>query len=177
MPSNGFTHERGYEGQTNVWLTPKWLTDALGHFDLDPCAAPAPRPWDIADVHYDITQGEDGLLLPWQGRVFCNPPYGPHSGKWMRRCAEHAKNGGTAIGLIFARVETADWQDVVLPRSNGILFLRSRVSFARPNGTVPKSSPGAPSALVAFGEVEADFLRKCSLLGRFVHCEKRSEEA
>lgn len=171
---NGFTHERGYEGKTNVWLTPKWLTDALGAFDLDPCAAPEPRPWDIAATHYDITQGQDGLSLPWHGRVFCNPPYGPHSGKWMRRCAEHAASGGSAIGLIFARTETEDWQDIVLPSAAAILFLRGRVRFCDTSGNEPrnakgqKSSPGAPSALIAFGEVEARFLADSKLPGRIV---------
>lgn len=179
MLSSGFTHERGHEGQTNIWLTPKWLTDALGAFDLDPCAAPEPRPWDIASTHYDITRGQDGLLLPWNGRVFCNPPYGPHTGTWMRRCAAHAKNGGSSIGLIFARTETEDWQDVVIPQSSGILFLRGRVRFCDRNGNEPrnakgqKNSPGAPSALVAFGDAEAELLKQCSLRGQFMQWKMR----
>ena len=45
-------------GDTQTWLTPPHVTDALGAFDLDPCAAPEPRPWDTARVH--ITLPKDG---------------------------------------------------------------------------------------------------------------------
>jgi hypothetical protein len=82
----------------------------------------------------------------------------------VRKLADH----GQGVALIFARVETADWQDVILARSSGILFLRGRVSFCRPDGSTPKSSPGAPSALIAFGDDDAERLRTCSLKGRFV---------
>lgn len=67
MPSKGFTHEAPVKGQSDIWLTPRHIIEALGPFDLDPCAAPSPRPWPTAAVHYDITQGEDGLMLPWGG--------------------------------------------------------------------------------------------------------------
>jgi hypothetical protein len=31
-------------GKSQVHLTPRWIIDALGPFDLDPCAATV-RPW------------------------------------------------------------------------------------------------------------------------------------
>lgn len=163
MPSKGFTHERGSEGVTNVWLTPKHITDALGEFDLDPCAAPSPRPWDIAKKHYDITAEEDGLILPWNGRVWCNPPYGPHAEDWLKLMAQH--NQG--IALIFARTETKAWQKQVWPKASGILFLAGRIRFCRPDGT-PGDSAAAPSALVAYGGKDSDILRSCVLPGAFV---------
>jgi hypothetical protein len=33
------------------WLTPQFIVQALGAFDLDPCA-PVNRPWDTARTHY-----------------------------------------------------------------------------------------------------------------------------
>lgn len=36
---------------THVWLTPPHVVDALGPFDLDPCAS-TDRPWDTAAKHY-----------------------------------------------------------------------------------------------------------------------------
>lgn len=44
------------------WLTPPSILTALDPFDLDPCAAPEPRPWPTADRH--ITRSEDGLTAP-----------------------------------------------------------------------------------------------------------------
>lgn len=49
---------------TDVWLTPKPIIDALGPFNLDPCAAPIPRPWRTADAH--ICLPEDGLAADWE---------------------------------------------------------------------------------------------------------------
>lgn len=62
------SHTKPIEGETNTWLTPEWLIKALSTdrgFDLDPCAAPSPRPWDTAKLYYELPQ--DGLRLPWSG--------------------------------------------------------------------------------------------------------------
>lgn len=60
-------HTLPNQGKTNEWLTPPWLLDVLGPFDLDPCS-PIRRPWPTADMHY--TAEDDGLSQPWHGRVF-----------------------------------------------------------------------------------------------------------
>jgi hypothetical protein len=57
-------------------LTPRFVIDALGPFDLDPCP-PKERPWDTARRHF--TEADDGLSRPWKGRVWLNPPYGPQT--------------------------------------------------------------------------------------------------
>jgi len=59
------SHTKPNQGDTNVWLTPQWLIEALGPFDLDPCAAPSPRPWGTARFYYELPY--DGLALPWNG--------------------------------------------------------------------------------------------------------------
>jgi hypothetical protein len=48
------------------------LINALGDFDLDPCAQVA-RPWDTAKQHFTIE--DNGLLKPWDSRVWLNPHY------------------------------------------------------------------------------------------------------
>src|SRR5688572_32070680 len=68
------------------WLTPPWLLDRLGSFDLDPCASVS-QPWPTARRHYTVV--DDGLVREWSGRVFMNPPYGRDLGRWMRRLAGH----------------------------------------------------------------------------------------
>jgi len=71
------------------WLTPKYITDALGRFDLDPCSPAERRPWDTATRHIGIP--DDGLAMPWEGRVWCNPPYGRETFKWLSKLAEHGQ--------------------------------------------------------------------------------------
>ena len=130
---------------TDTWLTPPWILEKLGHFDLDPCAASEPRPWPTAGIHY--TREMDGLSRPWIGRVWLNPPYGPATGKWLARLASH-DNG---VALVFARTETATWFEHIWPKASAILFFRGRLNFHFPNGTRSPTNAGAPSALVAYG--------------------------
>jgi len=87
------------QGGKDEWITPAYITDALGPFDLDPCS-PVNRPWDTAREYY--TKNDDGLIQPWHGYVWCNPPYGRSTGKWLEKCARH----GNAMALVFARTET-----------------------------------------------------------------------
>lgn len=139
------SHERTREGATNEWLTPRYILDDLGPFDLDPCA-PVERPWDIATHHYTIEN--DGLSFPWDGFVWLNPPYGPHAGLWLKRLKEH----GNGLALIFARTETKAWSEHIWNGADAIGFLEGRLRFCRVDGTVDMhSNAGAPSALVAYG--------------------------
>lgn len=148
MKADGFGHETPFEGATNDWITPRWIIDAFGpgYFDLDPCAS-LTQPWKCARESFTIE--DDGLLRDWpkNSNIFLNPPYGPHTHKWVERLAGH----GQGIALIFARVETKLWQDFIFPTAHGFLFPRTRIQFCRPDGTTPKSSSGAPSALIAWG--------------------------
>lgn len=105
---------------TNEWLTPRELIEQLGPFDLDPCAPPPERrPWSTADIHYDETI--DGLSREWSGLVWCNPPYGKHTGEWLARCAAH----GRALALTNARTDTAWFHEHVAAKASAVLFLEA----------------------------------------------------
>lgn len=156
-------HERTREGATNVWLTPPEILDALGPFDLDPCASLV-RPWPTATRH--LTVEDDGLRTSWgDAFVWLNPPYGPHTWKWLARLADHPAGG---IALIFARTETRGFEQEVWKKATALRFLYGRLHFYRPNGTKGATNAGAPSVLVAYGEAAADRLARCGLDGAFV---------
>ena len=152
-PARGFAHENGSEaGKSHVYLTPPSIIKDLGPFDLDPCAAPEPRPWPTAHAH--IVEQEDGLAAPWTGYgdgwVWLNPPYGKHTGVWLKKLADHHDAGhGQGIALVFARSETAWFQEQVWPRADGLLFLAGRVRFHLPSGEPAKGGAAAPSLLIA----------------------------
>jgi DNA N-6-adenine-methyltransferase (Dam) len=151
-------------GLFDVWLTPRQLLAQLGPFDLDPCAAPEPRPWPTAKTH--IALPADGLASEWKGRVWLNPPYHRDLiGLWLEKMARHANAGGTGIALIFARTETDAWQRWVWPFANAVLFLRGRLEFCLPDGTRVKHNCGAPSALIAYSEADATFLKASGIRG------------
>lgn len=147
---------------THVWLTPPEIIEALGPFDLDPCAAPEPRPWPTAARH--IALPEDGLTAEWSGRVWCNPPFGDQTWAWLERMAEH----GDGIALAFARTETVGFHQWVWKRAAAVMFLKARPHFHYPDGVRAKGNSGGPICLIAYGEDNAARLRDSCLPGAYV---------
>jgi hypothetical protein len=191
--SGGMSGHTSPVNQTPIWLTPPHVLDALGPFDLDPCAVSEPRPWPTAAHHYTVE--DDGLSKPWFGRVFMNPPYGGPAivRPWLRRMVDH----GRGIALIFARTETEAFFDFVWRAGTAALFLEGRLTFHYPDGVDPEqcrrhthtwtvrdpdkptiqwcsncglasANGGAPSVLITYGEEDAEILRTCGLPGAWV---------
>ena len=116
----------------------------------------------MAARHYTIK--DNGLVQPWSGRCYCNPPYGPETGKWLARLADH----GDGIALIFARVETEAWFEHVWPKASAVLFLRGRLTFYTVKGKPAPYNGGVPSALVAYNKRNSAVLRTSGIAGAFV---------
>lgn len=146
---------------TDVWLTPPYIIDSLGPFDLDPCAS-IDRPWDTAKNHYTIE--DDGLHQKWFGRVWCNPPYGPKLAPFLEKLANHPEGG---IALVFARTETKAFFNFVWNKATAIFFIKGRLKFHKPNGELGGTS-GSPSVLIAYGEANAEILKNCNLTGKYI---------
>lgn len=157
------TFETGGDGgtaTTHDWLTPPELLQALGEFDMDPCASQY-QPWRTAAQQFTIE--DDGLARDWSGRVWCNPPYGAHAEKFLKRMAEH----GNGIALIFARTETRSFQEFCWGQADGMLFVAGRIRFRLPGGAVAGPA-GAPSVLVAYGSRNVQALRDSRIRGYVV---------
>lgn len=149
---------------THEWLTPPEIIEALGPFDLDPCA-PIVRPWPMAENHYTVN--DDGLTKPWTGRVWLNPPYGSHAIKWLIKLANH----GNGIALTFARTETRMFFGTVWdhPAASAILFIRGRLHFHYTDGRQAEANSGAPSVLIAYGKENARILENSGIDGKFIN--------
>jgi hypothetical protein len=152
------SHQRTV-GACQVWITPRWILDALGAFDLDPAAA-EPRPWDCAAESYTAY----GLSRPWHGRVWLNPPFDRYEvGGWIEKLAEH----GHGTALLHARTE-AEWFEPVWRAARAILFMADRIHFHHPDGTRARANSSAPPVLVAFGQDDAAALRRSGIAGYLV---------
>ena len=158
-------HHRPHRGHTDEWLTPPEIITALGSFDLDP-SSPVNRPWPTAAEHFTVD--DDGLTRRWDGRVWLNPPYGPETGRWLARLAEH----GDGIALIFARTETETFHRYGWQRADAMLFLRGRLHFHTVDGTRAKANAGAPSVLIAYGKRNVLALEQSGLDGHLVRLER-----
>ena len=163
------SHQRTV-GKSQIHLTPRWIVERLGPFDLDPCAATT-RPWDCARENY--VEAQDGLSLPWRGRVWLNPPFDRYQvERWVSRLAEH----GDGIALVHARTEAA-WFAPIWRKASLILFLDRRLKFIRPDGTEQKANSGAPAVLAAFGSACAERLRGAQIGGWAVDNSERIKGA
>lgn len=148
------------KADTTTWLTPPHITEALGDFDLDPCAAPG---WPTAKRH--VILPEDGLAVDWTGnRVWLNPPYGNEAWAWLDKLAEH----GCGTALMFARTETSGFVEQVWGKATAVKFLHGRLHFHYPDGTRAPANSGAPSVLIAYGIEDAIRLQASELKGTFL---------
>ena len=144
------------EGKNDEWLTPQWLLSPLGAFDLDPCS-PVTRPWSTAAMHY--TEHDNGLALPWSGRVWLNPPFNRYDRpKWMQKMAEH----GNGIMLVPGATETKAFFDHVWNKADAVCFVRSRPHFCFVDGTEASFNCGTAIVLVAYGAANVEALEKAS---------------
>ena len=171
MKKKGIGSHQSHRSKTVVWLTPPDIIKALGPFDLDPCS-PVDRPWDMAKSHY--TELDNGLLLPWHGRVWLNPPYGTkETPPWLNKLCLH----GNGIALIFGRTETDMFFRYVWSEADAILFIKGRLHFYNEQGERAKSNSGAPSVLIAYGENNVHSLKESGIKGKFIELEKERNPA
>ncbi len=159
-------HTRPNKGEHIIWLTPRALIEVLGPFDMDPCAAPSPRPWATAKRHIELP--DNGLARGWEGRVWLNPPYDEHLHAWMKRMYFH----GSGIALTFARTETEIWQKWIWPAAHRVMFISGRLYFCYPDGTEAEGNAGGPSALISCSEKDTEILRKSGISGVIVKPER-----
>lgn len=165
----GFGHDNNYELGTSKdeWLTPPYIIQALGEFDLDPCCAEQ-MPWKTAANCF--TRKDDGLNQLWYGRVWCNPPYGKETVRWLSQCAIH----GNAIALTFARTDTVIFHEIAFKYADAVFFFRARLKFWQLDGT-EGGTAGAPSCLIIFGKENVEAVKKAKLRGKLIMLNQQKE--
>jgi hypothetical protein len=134
--------------------TPNYITDALGKIDLDPCAGEFTK---IGIVNWWIGRGEDGLLNPWHGFVFCNPPFSQKK-IWIEKMIEH--NNGV---LLLPERGSAPWFGPLAKSCGHYFVMGKKINF---NGG--SSSNNLGSVLFLFGSESLDRIKKCGLPGHLV---------
>jgi hypothetical protein len=144
-------------GETDNWYTPPEIFEALDlMFDLDPCS-PGPGHWVPARMIY--TQAEDGLVQPWFGLVFMNPPFGGRNGHvpWLRKFFAH----GNGVAIVRAYTSSAWWHEE-MHQAELIVFPRGKTKFIRPDGSIGKC-PGHGIVLIGAGATACEALKASGL--------------
>ena len=130
------------------WCTPQDFYECLDnefHFALDAAATDKPPK---CRLYY--TPETDGLAQSCHagGPVFCNPPNGRRTGKWVRKSFEEAQAGFPIVLLIPARTDTAWFHDYIYGKAE-IRFLRGRLRFTDEDGNAADPAP-FPSMVVVY---------------------------
>ena len=139
-----------FSSKSVVWETPQDLFDKLNaefHFDLDVCALP-----ENAKCEKYYTPEDDGLLQPWNGTCWCNPPYGRTIGKWIQKAYETFAGGGTVVMLLPARTDTKWFHEYIYNKAE-IRFIKGRLKFGNSKNAAP-----FPSMIVVFDGKEREDL-------------------
>lgn len=135
-----------FSSATDLWSTPQDFFDKLNAvygFTLDACAMP-----ENAKCARYYTREQDGLKQPWDGVVWCNPPYGRGIGAWLQKGYESAKQGATVVMLIPSRTDTRWWHEYAM--KGQIEFVKGRLKFGGAKFNAP-----FPCAVITFGEAQS----------------------
>jgi len=131
-----------FSSKTDLWSTPQDFYDKVNaefNFTLDVCATD-----DNAKCAVYYTKESDGLLQPWNGTCWMNPPYGREISLWMAKALQSSRREGTTVVcLVPARTDTKWWHEYAM--QGEIRFIKGRLKFGNSKNSAP-----FPSALVIF---------------------------
>ena len=152
-----------FSSESNEHYTPQWLlemvVEAMGGIDLDPCA----NPGKTVPASRHFTREDNGLIMPWYGRVFMNPPYGSATRQWVEKLDRQWQLGKTreAITLTAARTDT---QFFKMLHGGPVCYIEGRVQFLDADHQDQVGTP-FPSALGYFGPNHLKFHEVFSRIG------------
>ena len=120
----------------------------IGGFTLDVAAEAAAH---VCPNYYSLERHEDGLILPWYGHVWCNPPWSDVP-PWVRKAWQAWKEGlcDSITMLLPVRTEQPFWQQLVEPYRDQpgsplrVKFLEKRSKFGTPEDPTGKNAGSPP---------------------------------
>ena len=149
------------------WYTPLEYVEAarrvMGAIDLDPASNAIANAVVGAARFYSAA--DDGLVQPWQGRVWMNPPYGRGIiGRFTAKLVAHHLAGEVteACVLVNNATETGWFQELGIA-SAALCLPRRRVKFWHPEKV---SAPLQGQAVIYLGPKVAEFRAEFDQFGK-----------
>ena len=139
------------------WYTPSWIFAAAGLiFDLDVCAPVDPDRRTCPARAY-LTPVEDGLMQPWEGFVWMNPPFSG-SRPWVERFAEHRS------GLALLPTIRRQWFGTLIRCADAVALVE--VDFIRPHGG--RGDLPQVSVIAGCGQAAVDAIGRIAAADRYL---------
>ena len=166
----GHNAPANYSSETNEWYTPvaylQSVREFLGEIDLDPASNAIANETVQAKEIY--TANDNGLVLPWNGRVFVNPPYGVESGQSLagkfcvKAIKEHAGGNASEVIMLVNSVHSQKWQAPLYDYT--VCFVDHRIKFVNGDGG-ENENPTFQNIFVYLGPRKEEFATAFSKFG------------
>jgi hypothetical protein len=137
---------RSTGAENNEWYTPtehiELARQVLGEIDLDP-ASNAIAQQRVRATRF-FTKDDDGLSLPWQGRVWLNPPYSRNlMSRFVDKLLSELDCGRVTEAIVLTNNTTDPiWFHRLSKAAAAQCFPRGRIKFLRPDGTTGSPAQG-----------------------------------
>lgn len=152
-----------FSSSKDEWNTPLEIVQRVrvvfgGYIDLDPCGS---IDGGCVGANTTFTVAEDGLILPWLGKVYMNPPYGRSATKWVDKAlTEYVKgNASEMIILVAARTDTR-WFWALGEAADCWCAIKGRLHFSNSVNAAP-----FPSAMFYLGQNKGKFYEEFKDMG------------
>jgi hypothetical protein len=180
LPRLHFSERRpdlaGFHAVASSSTSPEWytpaevlgaVTEVLGDIDLDPCSNSHEQP-NVPATHL-YTRADYGLLQPWAGRVYLNPPYGEAVRQWVDRLVQEVAAGHVSEGILLVKAATdTEWFDTLWDHATRLCFWHGRLTFSGPEAA--GDCAPFPSVLAYFGPRPERFEEVFSRFGAVAEC-------
>lgn len=149
-----YLDNQAFSSKTVEWYTPAPYVEAarrvMGSIDLDPASCAEAQRWIKAERYYSLTErGEDGLALPWHGRVWLNPPF-DKSAEFSRKLISEYESGHVEMAIALIKfLPTYRWFAPL--KTYPMVVTNHRVSFWKAEGQPGESRYDNGIAFIFFG--------------------------
>lgn len=124
------------------YYTPKWIIElahkVMGQINLDPASCASANKVIRAETYF--TTEQNGLSLPWFGKVWLNPPYSKTNGKsnqelWSQRLISEYEAKNITEGILLVKSALGyKWFEELWDKLPAC-FVRERLSFTKSSGS------------------------------------------
>ena len=157
-PSGKAPRAAAHDGN-DEWYTPPEVIEAarqcMGGIDLDPASTAKANETVQAKAIYTVE--DDGLIQPWHGRVFLNPPFSAQLKRaFCDRLRESVASGDVTQAVLVTPIDISpQWGDVIRTCASAVALAVGSTPFYGPRGE--RGGPGFGHMVSYYGPNVARF--------------------